>query len=279
MQKRVKRILVQVAIVLLLMVIGATVAYAVTMPRRAPELTFTADTDKTVEPMSHMHYSQEYLTRLRTQFSLDEVVAGTNNDLERVRAIASWVNGLWKHDGTNQPEYSDPIYILEQVAQGERFRCTEYGLVIAGCLQALGIPARPLGLMTSDVETRSSGAGHVVTEAYLSDLDKWVFIDGQWNVIPLLKGVPLNAIELQEALAQGKGGLELTGIDSLRGYFYRWWVAPYLYYFNVPYHSQRLFLGPEDASAPQVFQGRFPIGDILYIHSPRHFYLPPACGE
>ncbi len=263
-------------LIVILAVAAVVTAYAITMPRRAAQLDFLQETNESITPQRSTNHSPEYLERLRTEFVLDDIIAGATSDFDRVRAISTWVHGLWRHDGSNQPEYSDPIYILEQVAGGERFRCTEYALVIAGCLQALDIPARTVSLMTHDVETRSSGAGHVVAEAYLTDMGKWVFIDGQWNVIPVLEGLPLNAVEFQHALSTRKAGLELIGIGPLQGYFYRWWIAPYLYYFSVPHNSQRLMLGPVGASEPQFFQQKWPLGDIVYIQTPDAFYLPPV---
>lgn len=54
----------------------------------------------------------------------------------------------------------------------KRFRCVEYSIVAAGALNALGIPARTVGLRTKYVETELWSAGHVVAEAYLKDLGK-----------------------------------------------------------------------------------------------------------
>jgi hypothetical protein len=79
-------------------------------------------------------------------------------------------------------------------------------------LNALGIPSRIVGLKVADAETRKSGAGHCVIEAYVKNLSKWVMVDGQVNAIPTLKGIPLNAIEFQQALAQNEA--ELT-VDFL----------------------------------------------------------------
>ncbi len=59
-------------------------------------------------------------------------------------AINSWVSNLWQHHGSNQPEKNDPIYILEQVKKGERYRCVEYSIAVSGCLNADGIPSRIL---------------------------------------------------------------------------------------------------------------------------------------
>lgn len=242
---------------------------------KAPALVFESG-DRIDHPRYHwIEYSDSYLQTLRTEFQLEALVEDCTSDLERVQVIAHWVYNLWDHDGDNAPAERHPLFILREVQKGERFRCVEYGVVISGSLQALGIPARHLSLKTADVETRSSGAGHVVTEAYLRDLNKWVFIDGQWNVIPFLNGIPLNAVELQRALANNEKGLDL-GLKAAQSIFYRRWIAPYLYYFDVWANGQHIMLGPSGVEAPTVFQGKSPINVSIYTHDPSLFYTPPV---
>lgn len=253
-------------------------------PALARDLTFT----DAAEPLPYTFRRSEpggaYLTRLREQYRLDEVVAGRGGDYERVRAVSRWVRSRWEHNGSNEPQRPDPLSILEEAARGKRFRCVEYAAVLAAALDALGIPARVLALKTEDVETRASGAGHVVAEAYLADLHKWVMVDGQWDVIPTLRGRPLNAVELQRALARQPEGL---GVDSFSGttaekYFA--WVAPYLFYFDTKFDSRfegaengySLMLVPVGAKEPQVFQRKWGIGKMVYTHSLRAFYPEPA---
>ncbi|HEY6565393.1 MAG TPA: transglutaminase-like domain-containing protein, partial [Pirellulaceae bacterium] len=153
-----------------------------------------------------------YLTRLRTEFKLDQVVAGRTSDYRRTQAVCHWVRGRWEHNGSNEPRRPDPISILQEATEGRQFRCVEYAIVLSGALSSLGIPARVVGLMTEDAETRTSGAGHVVAEAYLPDRQRWIMCDGQWDVIPLLDGKPLSALGLQEALADRAPGLSVYSV-------------------------------------------------------------------
>ena len=80
----------------------------------------------------------------------------------------------------------------------------EYAIVTAACARACGFPSRVLALKREDVETAESSAGHVVAEVWLDQFGKWVFVDPQFDVVPELEGIPLNAVEFQEALAAGK---------------------------------------------------------------------------
>ena len=223
-----------------------------------------------------------YLTKLREGYALAELVKGTRNDYEKVRAVSRWVRTRWEHNGSNMPEKPDPISILEEAKQGKRFRCVEYSAVLAAALEAVGVRARVLSLLTEDVETRESGAAHVVAEAYLSDKKRWVMVDGQWDVIPTLKGRPLGAVEFQRALAKREKGLGVDTFSDVKADGYFEWVAPYLFYFitkfdgryGVAASRKELVLVPVGAKEPKVVQRKWPIGDVVYTNSLRAFNDP-----
>jgi transglutaminase-like putative cysteine protease len=229
-------------------------------------------------------HDEPYLQKLRTQYKLDEVVAGAASDYEKVRAISRWVRGRWRHNGRSQPSRSDPISILEEAAQGKQFRCVEYSIVASGALNALDIRSRLLALKTADVETRKSGAGHVVVEAFLHDLNRWIMIDAQWDVIPVLDGKPLNAVELQRALAARAPGLGVDSRSAVDAREYFDWVEKYLFYFDVRFDQRFgqtrgrgvLMLVPVGAKEPTLFQRNSPISGITYTRSVRAFYATPA---
>ena len=228
-----------------------------------------------------------YLTRLRETYALDAVVADAETDLDRVLAVSAWARSQWEHNGSNTPSASDPLTILEEAAEGQRFRCVEYAEVVAGALSAVGVPARVLGIMMSDVETRSWGAGHVVAEAYLADRDRWVLVDGQFDVVPFLDGDPLSALELQRALVERPEAVRFESVsgEAADPAAYRRFVGPYLYYFKVsldqrydaPPEVGALVLGPLGAPEPTRFQGR-PTGqpNQTYTHHPDLFYAAPT---
>jgi hypothetical protein len=231
-----------------------------------------------------------YLTELRARYRLAEKVAGCENDYEKAKVIVSWVNSLWAHHGINTPQKSDPISILEEVEAGKRFRCVEYAIVVAGALNALGIPSRTLGLKTKDVESALIGAGHVVAEAYLQDQGKWIMIDGQWGVIPTLNGTPLNAVELQQALADRVMGLDVYSDSGVEKEQYFHWIKDYLYYLDVPFDNRTgialedyaggiLMLVREKAIRPEKFQVLWKIGNAIYTHSVQDFSWTKTLGH
>lgn len=231
-----------------------------------------------------------YLQTLRTQYNLDAIVAGAANDTEKALRMVNWVHNQWKHNGMNEPSNPDALTILKEVKEGKQFRCVEYGIVTTAALNAIGLPARTMGLKMKDVETIESGAGHVLLEVYLPDLKKWVLLDGQFDVMPVLNNVPLNAVEFQQAIAKNYEKLEIRSISGTSKAQYVNWVYPYLYYFDVKFDNregtsftretvdakQSLMLLPVGAKQPKVFQKKFPMNQYKYTNSLVDLYQAPA---
>ena len=233
--------------------------------------------------------TNDALIELRQKYNLEQMVSGAKSDIEKTLILLNWTHELWRHNGVNVPKKYDALSILEEVDEGKRFRCVEYAIVMAAALNSIGIPARMLSLYTKDVETSKSGAGHAVTEAYLPDLGKWIFLDGQMNYIPFHNGLPLNAIEYQSAINNNEKNIELRNI---KGSFYKIkairkinWVTKYLFYFHIYYNLSEattkcpdkdgLILVPSNAKNPTVFQVTEKMGNCIYSNNVRDFYKLP----
>ena len=218
------------------------------------------------------------LCTLREQYGLESLVAGSESDLEKLGRICAWVHSRWQHDGLNEPSSPDALIILEEAGQGKSFRCVEYGTVISACAAALGLPSRVLQIKTEDSETRESGAAHVVSEVFLPDLKRWVLADGQFNVVPLQNGQPLDGLGLRQALDSGAPITANISEEAVNEYLA--WVDDYLFCFvtALDTHSFGLFSGaklallPVGAPEPTVFQRRFPVTETTYTNSARAFY-------
>jgi hypothetical protein len=122
---------------------------------------------------------------------------------ETALATLAWVTSRWRHANAHM-EIDDAVECLRRVDEGQRFACVEYSLVLSQALNALGIPSRRLSLRQVNYHT-GLGRGHVVSEAWIDDLSRWVVLDGQnglyWTGAD---GEPLGAVELQ-ALSQAGG--------------------------------------------------------------------------
>ncbi|MGC4936912.1 transglutaminase domain-containing protein [Kribbella sp. DT2] len=93
------------------------------------------------------------------------------------RRLLDWVHRSWQHanDHVDDP---DALTVLERVDAGERFACVEYSIVLSQALNAVQIPSRRVDLRQHAHHT-GVGRGHVVSEAWIDDLDRWVVLDGQ----------------------------------------------------------------------------------------------------
>ncbi|HEY0356101.1 MAG TPA: transglutaminase-like domain-containing protein [Flavisolibacter sp.] len=234
--------------------------------------------------------NNEYLDLLRVKYPFQHLIMDARSDSEKAFKILNWVHKQWKHDGNNEPKKNDAISILDEAREGKNFRCVEYGIVATACLNAVGLKARVLGLMTKDVETTQSGAGHVLLEVYLNDLKKWVLLDGQWDAVPLLNNIPLNAVEFQKAIVENYDDLIIRSSSGISKRHYVDWIYPYLYYFTIPLDNSEkpgsevkkkegkthLMLVPLGAVKPSVFQIIHKIDYCLYTHSLSDFYAPPG---
>jgi Transglutaminase-like superfamily len=224
-------------------------------------------------------------TTLRNEYKLDTLITNCKTEFEKVIKVQSWVHSRWQHDGMNEPEKVDALFILKEAEKGKRFRCVEYGLVTRECLASLGIKIRGLGLMTKDVSDVKSSAGHVANEVYLKDLKKWIFLDPQWDIITTLDSVPLNAIELQYCIAQNKNFEIINPSKTTTKEEYKKWIGPYLYYFTVSLSHQvvdkwdmilgnkkQLTLMPIGAIKPTYFQKVIRLRSAYYTNSTKDFY-------
>ncbi len=228
------------------------------------------------------------MVKLRNEYDLEGLVSGAKDDYEKLRLITAWVQKRWKHTGNNRPSKSDPLTILKEASEGERFRCVEYAIVVAACARSLGMPSRKLSLKRPDVETAKHSAGHVVAEVWLDQFNKWVFVDGQKGAIAEKDGIPLNAVEFQDAIARELPGLKIRFARKKDEKEYLVWVARYLYYFDfnldqrfykpkaqkkpAPGSNGMIMLVPKGAKKPKVFQINSPIGNCRYISNPKAFY-------
>ncbi|MFV0591164.1 MAG: transglutaminase-like domain-containing protein [Draconibacterium sp.] len=256
-----------------------------------------AFSDDTPNPKYTFFYSDtlnnNYLRELRQSYGIDKLAASYDIEIDKIKAVLNWSATQWEHNGSNNPSNPDALTILKEARNGRQFRCVEYGILASSCLNSIGIPARVLGLKTRDVEKVRIGAGHVVAEAYSQQYGKWIFMDPQMNMMPVLNGIPLNAIEFQNAIITDRKSIELVNINGKisdeDSENYLNWIGKYLFYFDVLFDQQitfeadyksiagktKLMLVPLGEKEPTVFQRSNKMNYCFYTHSLKDFYQKP----
>jgi hypothetical protein len=132
---------------------------------------------------------------------------------ETAVTLLEWARRRWEHANDHVLE-PDALEVLDRVEAGERFACVEYSIVLSQVLNASRIPARRVDLRQRHHHT-GVGRGHVVSEAWIDDLDSWVVLDGQngaYWVDDLDR--PMGVLDLQRALAAGGSARMVALVDE-----------------------------------------------------------------
>ena len=72
----------------------------------------------------------DYLKRLRQDYSLDKVVIKSDTDFEIMKKLCIWVSMQWEHSDSGTCKYGDAYSILKEAREGSRFKCSEYSTVL-----------------------------------------------------------------------------------------------------------------------------------------------------
>ncbi|CAM1345315.1 transglutaminase domain-containing protein [Tenacibaculum amylolyticum] len=256
-----------------------------------------AFTPKRSYPNMAIKYSNKetssYLKTLAEKYPIVSTVEGKKSDIEKILSVLNWTNSRWKHNGNVSPSKSDAITILNEAKEGKGFPCFAYGIVLKSQLENAGFKARTIYLKSKDVEDRKSSPGHVATEVYSDELQKWIFLDGQFNVMPVLNTIPLNAVELQDAINKDYDGLVMSSLGEVSKREYVEFVYDYLYHFDVSLDQRHLddtneknytvldkgnlMLVPKGSKNPtKIDFWKATLDDYLYTNSLEDFYAKPV---
>ncbi|HZC25463.1 MAG TPA: transglutaminase-like domain-containing protein [Actinopolymorphaceae bacterium] len=142
---------------------------------------------------------------------------------DTAHSLTEWVSRQWNHANDHVERY-DAVEILARAKDGGRFACDEYTVVLAQALNAVGIPARWLGLFRRDHHA-GVGAAHSVAEAWIDELRRWVVLDGQNGAYWAdADGTPFGVVELQRAFHAGLDRPRLVGATGPAADDDFWWL-------------------------------------------------------
>jgi hypothetical protein len=118
------------------------------------------------------------LTRLREMYALDKI-AGANTDFEKAKNLLKWAHDLIPHDGRYPlPAQRDAISLISAAKNsGQGLNCRGLAIILSEALLSVGVKAKFVELIPKDISSDS----HVVTLAYISELNQWVFLDPSYE--------------------------------------------------------------------------------------------------
>jgi transglutaminase-like putative cysteine protease len=89
--------------------------------------------------------------------------------------------------------------LLQQQRASMPGACCRFGYVLAGALLSIGIPARLVSLQASF----SDGLGHIMVEAWVDELNKWVLVDATTDTTFRVNENYASLLEVRQALVTG----------------------------------------------------------------------------
>ena len=203
-------------------------------------------------------YDNPAFDTLRQVYNLERIAGDEPSEFTRMKNILQWVHTRWEHVGDNQCPDANALKLLRLANEGERFRCVEYSVLLANCLTALGYPARVIGLQMHPV-AYGTGRGHVVTEVWSNEFQKWILLDGQNNnwwtdgVRPILSAEECRELYLDTA----DTSLRMVGQSLDRNYenLTRNWER---YFHHIVYNTDEVYFG----ESPGGIRFEYLAGDI-----------------
>jgi transglutaminase-like putative cysteine protease len=128
-------------------------------------------------------------------------IAGTNADFDRAINLMNWISSNIYHCGNYDNHVTNTAMELlaYAIGKGEKYgiNCRSLSLALTECLLAVGIKARTIYIVPFSPYDFDN---HVVCEAWISDINKWVMLDPTYNLFATFNGIPLNIYELRRCL-------------------------------------------------------------------------------
>ncbi len=159
------------------------------------------------EPLDHPH-----LKKLREQYKLDEVVKGSQTELEMMLRLAQWACNHWEWPNHIMEYYPawDALEILKPDKDGTPSGgfCQQFNLVFLQACESFGLSGRAISISQGRWQEKYQGGGHEIVELWSNDWKKWVYVDGAlaWYIVDEKTGTPLSMLELrQRQLASLRG--------------------------------------------------------------------------
>ncbi|HYI93896.1 MAG TPA: transglutaminase domain-containing protein [Bryobacteraceae bacterium] len=145
------------------------------------------------------------LIRFRTQIA--PLLKPGSPTLDTIASLRRWTRAqqsqdraLWQFPPHVDSGALDPQVLLQQQRARQPGACRRFGYVQAGALLSAQIPARIVSLQAFFMD----GVGHIMVEAWVEELKKWVLVDPTHDTMFLVNGQYASLLELRSALLRGK---------------------------------------------------------------------------
>ena len=146
--------------------------------------------------------SDPNLQQLRRRLNLDSV-AGTGDELTRIKRITTFVHEVVHHNGLNGiPCDRNALTMLDSCANGRNtLNCRGMAILLNECLLSMDIPSMYVTCLPKIL----LGDCHVINAVWSSQLGRWIWIDPSFNAwVTDENGQMLGIREVRERIRNGQ---------------------------------------------------------------------------
>ncbi|MBK9925774.1 MAG: transglutaminase domain-containing protein [Anaerolineales bacterium] len=247
--------------------------------KSSPAYDYTEKADVT---FSYQSKDDPGLVNLRELYHLG-TIAGTGTDLEKSQNMLKWVQETIRHDGSYPlPSKRDAISLIEYTqSSGHGLNCRGLAIVLSESLLSVGVKARFVELLPRDFSSES----HVVTLAYLSELDQWMYLDPTYqayfvdetnhylDIAEIRSGLITGSLlQANSSINYNGGPVDVDYLHYLAKNFYRF-ASPQVSAFGIDSSPDRkmVTLNPMGNDSGR----RNPFAKNQVIHNPDVFWAKP----
>ena len=214
------------------------------------------------------------------KYVLSKTTIKSKDEPELYFELMEWVSKQWKHNGWHSaPDSLNSLGILKSANnEGQEYRCVEYGIVLNDVLNSFGYLARTVGLKHIDADYGGAGMGHVATEVWSNNLQKWIFLDPQFGIYAKKDSVILNIFDIYKIKSENKfNEIEFVEVakNKPNNKYGKDFLTNYLGYIDINQKrndlSYSLALKMEGKRDFLTFQA-FPSGNIIFTENVNDVY-------
>jgi len=136
---------------------------------------------------------------LAARFHLYQHTGVSLSDGQSIDSLMAWVHNLWQPQLGHFASSDNPLTVISRALNGERFTRSDYNLIQAHAMMAVGIPCRLTTLRTRDCSWRPLASQYEGIEYFDREHLKWAWLDARFGVRVLQNHVPLNGLEIKQA--------------------------------------------------------------------------------
>jgi transglutaminase-like putative cysteine protease len=171
-------------------------------PAWAKDLSIKSSNDPEIRytsiPFQYEDPANPHIANLRAKYHLDEVVSGSDSELEKLVKLRHWVHSQWKYHAPTDGWF--PAWDADEILTHKDGFCVHFAITYMQCAISLGYQTR----YVFGGHPGTLPSGHEVCEVWSNQFNKWILMDPEGDlhyIDPTLNNdVPLSMLELHDRI-------------------------------------------------------------------------------